>query len=232
MIKGYFPHKLPDAIPGNYGFAFILGKLGLVTDPNFAMLWDRCAHIRRGIYQKPIVTPDNDVHAHFSFLLELCQQINPVWNDFPLMLNILAPNVDLTFINNWVGRIETELKPAMKPVLYTTLKHWADIQKGPNAEAVSKTILQKAEILLSQYNVELPERPLYVEKLHFWEYQNGFMQYAGDGIFQKVAVQPAPDPNPDPDPDPIPDPIPNPDPLGTGSMEITVPSFKITVKKI
>lgn len=237
MIKGYFPHKTPDSIPGNFGFAFILGKIGLQTDPNFSKYWDLCSRIRRGIYQRPVVTAEHDVFHHASYLVELCQQYNPGWNDFPLMLNILAPNVDLTFINNWVEYLITELKPNMKPVLFTTLKHWnVNLQSGPNCEVVSKTILQKAELFLSQYRVELPSKPLYVDKLHFWECADGAIQYAGDGQFEKVVIPATP-------PAETPPPVGETPPIGGGSTppdsggvpaadwEITVPSFKILIKR-
>ena len=234
MIKGYFPHKTPAAIPGNFGFAFILGKIGIQTDPSFSKYWDLCARIRRGIYQRPVVTAEHDAFHHASYMLELCQQVNPAWNDFPLMLNIMAPNVDLTFINNWVDYLVHELKPNMKPVLFTTLKHWnVNLQSGPNCEVVSKTILQMAEIFLSQYKVELPSKPLYVDKLHWWESADGAIQYAGDGQFEKVVVAVQEPPTPPPPSDVTPpsgggstDPI-----TLTGDLEITIPSFKIYIKR-
>ncbi len=239
MIKGYFPHKTSDAIPASFGFAFILGKIGLQTDPTFSKHWDLCSRIRRGIYQRPVVTAEHDAFHHASFMLELCQQYNPGWNDFPLMLNIMAPNVDLTFINVWVEYLIEQLKPNMKPVLYTTLKHWnVNLQSGPNCEIVSKRILQKAELFLSEYKVELPSKPLYVDKLHYWEHADGAIQYAGDGLFEKVALPASPPAGETPPPtgETPPsggstDPIILPDPSPRVIWEITIPSFKIYIKR-
>lgn len=197
MIKGYFPHVLPDLIPSNFGFAFILGKLGLNTDPTFDTNWERTRYIRRGIYQRPIVTVDNDAFKHSAFLIELCAYHNPAWNDMPLLLNILVPNLDLTFINVWVDQLVNQLKPKEKPLLFTTAKYWnTNLQGGPNSEYVSKNILQKADIMCSQYNVELPPKLLYVEKLKYWEYSKGLMQYAPDGVFEKIAPVVVNDPPP------------------------------------
>ena len=183
MIKGYFVHKLPDAIPSSFGFAYVLGMIGIARDPTFDANWDKVKHIRRGIYQRPIVTSYDDAFKHSAFLIELCQYNNPAWNDMPLLLNILQPNVDLTFINVWVDQITNGLHPKEKPLLFTTPAHWEAIQKGPNAEVVSKTILQKADLFSSEYKVNLPGKPLYVEKLKYWEFENGKMQYAPDGVF-------------------------------------------------
>jgi hypothetical protein len=186
MIKGYFPHKLPDAIPSAFGFAYVLGMLGLNTDPTFDAVWLKTSHIRRGIYQRPIVNSTDDAFHHSAFLIQLCNYNNPTWNDMPLLLNILVPNLDLTFINTWVTQITNALHPKEKPLLFTTLQHWIDLQKGPNAEVVSKTILQKADIMISQYRVSLPSKALYVDKLKYWEFENGKMQYAPDGVFERV----------------------------------------------
>ena len=207
MIKGYFPHKLPDLIPNAFGFAFVLGKLGLRTDPTFEPHWQLVSHIRRGIYQRPIVDAENDAFKHSAFLIELCNYNNPAWNDMPLLLNILVPNIDLTFINTWVEQIINGLHPKEKPLLFTTPAHWAAIQKGPNAEVVSKTILTKADILSSEYNVKLPSKVLYVDKLKYWEYENGKMQYDPDGRFESVtpAVAVIPPPADDPVGDNLPD---------------------------
>jgi hypothetical protein len=193
MIRGYFAHKFPLEIAESYGFTFVQGKIGTTTDPAFGGLWDQTAAIHRGIYQKPMVTMVNNAYEHSSFLVELCQQHNPQWDDFPLVLNILQPNVDLTFISTWLEQIYTELHPKMKPLLYTTVKHWnTNLQGGPNAEPVSKTILLNAELLVSQYKVELPEKPLYVTQVRWWEYSNGRMQFAEDGVFEKQVVTPIP----------------------------------------
>ncbi len=186
MIKGYFVHKLPDAIPSAFGFAYVLGMLGLNKDPTFDANWLKVAHIRRGIYQRPIVNATDNAFQHSAFLIQLCQYNNPAWNDMPLLLNILIPGVDLTFINIWCDQIINALHPKEKPLLFTTLKHWGDIQKGPNAEVVSKTILQKADMMISQYRISLPSKPLYVNKLKYWEFESGKMQYASDGIFEHV----------------------------------------------
>jgi hypothetical protein len=194
MIKGYFPHKLPDLIPTAFGFAFVLGKLGLNSDPTFEANWQKVSHIRRGIYQRPIVTAENDAFKHSAFLIELCNYYNPAWNDMPLLLNILVPNLDLTFINTWVSQIVDTLNPKEKPLLFTTPAHWANIQKGPNAEVVSKTILQNADIFSSEYRVSLPSKVLYVDRLKYWEFENGKMQYAPDGVFEPV-IPPVPDPD-------------------------------------
>jgi hypothetical protein len=186
-LRGYFPHKLPDLIPSNFGFAFVLGKLGLNTDPTFNANWEKVKYIRRGIYQRPIVNSTDDAFKHSSNLIELCQYNNPAWNDMPLLLNILVPNLDLTFISVWVSQIINELHPKEKPLLFTTPKHWnVNLQGGPNSEVVSKTILQQADIISSEYNVELPSKLLYVDKLKYWEYSNGLMQFAPDGVFESV----------------------------------------------
>jgi len=188
MIKGYFIHKLPDAIPTAFGFAFVLGKLGLKTDPNFDANWAKVVHIRRGIYQRPIVNSTDDAFHHSAFLIELCQYNNPAWNDMPLLINILVPYLDLTFINTWTSQIIDQLHPKEKPLLFTTPAHWESLQKGPNAEFVSKTILQKADILSSEYNVKLPSKVLYVDQLKYWEFENGKIQWAADGLFESVEV--------------------------------------------
>ncbi len=202
-LKGYFPHKLPDLIPSSFGFAFVLGKLGLNTDPTFEANWDKVKYIRRGIYQRPIVNSTDDAFKHSSHLIELCQYHNPMWNDMPLLLNILVPNLDLTFINTWLTQIITELNPKEKPLLYTTVKHWnVNLQGGPNSEVVSKTILQNADLICSQYNVEQPSNLLYVDKLKYWEYSNGLMQFAPDGVFESVIPPVAADPPPADESDP------------------------------
>jgi hypothetical protein len=210
MLKGYFPHKLPDLVPSNFGFAFVLGKLGLNTDPTFDTNWDKVKYIRRGIYQRPIVNATDDAFKHSSHLIELCQFHNPGWNDMPLLLNILVPNIDLTFINVWLTQIITELKPKEKPLLFTTPKHWnVNLQGGPNSEVVSKTILQNADLICSQYKVALPEKMIYVDKLKYWEYASGLMQYAPDGVFESVVPPVAADPPPA-DTDPATPPVVNP----------------------
>jgi hypothetical protein len=183
MIKGYFPHKHPNLIPSAFGFAFVLGKIGIVNDPAFSLNWDKVKSIRRGIYQRPVVTAENDAYNHSAFLIELCNYNNPDWDDMPLLLNIMQPNVDLTFINTWVSQIVNCLHPKEKPLLYTTPSHWENIQKGPNAEVVSKTILQSADIFSSEFKVKLPGKVLYVDKLKYWEHELGKMQYASDGVF-------------------------------------------------
>jgi hypothetical protein len=177
MIRGYFVHKFPDAIPATYGFAFVLGMIGIQKEPSFDTNWQKVSRIHRGIYQRPIVTVDDDAFKHSAFLVELCQYNNPAWNDMPLVINALMPAVDLTFLNTWLDQLINELKPKVKPLIYITLKHWRELQSGPNAEIVSKRILLKANIISSQYNVSSPETPLYVDRLKYWEYENGKMQY-------------------------------------------------------
>jgi len=187
MLKGYFVHKLPDSVPTNFDFSFVIGKLGLNTDPTFDGNWEKVKRIHRGIYQRPIVNATDDAFKHSAFLIELCNYHNPDWNDKPLVLNILVPNLDLTFITVWLTQIIEQLHPKEKPLLFTTPKHWnVNLQGGPNSEVVSKTILQQADILCSQYNVALPEKLLYVDKLKYWEYSNGLMQYAPDGVFESI----------------------------------------------
>ncbi len=194
MIKGYFVHKFPDAIPDMYGFAYVLGMVGIQKDPNFDANWKKVARIHRGIYQRPIVTAENDAFQHSSFLVELCQYNNPAWNDMPLLINALMPNVDLTFLSVWLDRVITQLNPKVKPLIYVTPKHWLEMQSGPNAEVVSKRILLQANIISSQFNVTLPEKPLYVDKLKYWEYENGKMQYDENGQFEanNIPVPPPP----------------------------------------
>jgi hypothetical protein len=82
-----------------------------------------------------------------------------------------------------------------------------------------------AEIFLSEYKVELPSKPLYVDRLHWWEHADGAIQYAGDGQFDKVALPAVP---------PVTDPVTPPDSGGSAvpaDWEITIPSFKISIHK-
>ena len=189
MIKGYFVHKFPDAIPSSYGFAFVLGLIGINTDPTFDANWKKVFRIHRGIYQRPMVTAENDAFQHSSYLVQLCQYNNPAWNDMPLVINALMPAVDLTFLDVWLNQVILQLKPKVKPLIYITQKHWLEIQSGPNAEVISKRILLKANLLSSQFNVSLPETPLYVDNLKYWEYENG--------KFEAVNVPPPPPPSGD-----------------------------------
>jgi hypothetical protein len=112
----------------------------------------------------------------------------------PLLINALMPNVDLTFLNVWLDRVITQLKPKVKPLIYVTPKHWLEMQSGPNAEVVSKRILLQANILSSQYDVSLPDKVLYVDKLKYWEYENGKIQYDENGQFEvnNIPVPPTP----------------------------------------
>jgi hypothetical protein len=196
MIRGYFVHKFPEAIPASYGFAFVLGMIGIQKDPTFDINWQKVSRIHRGIYQRPMVTVDDDAYKHSAFLVELCQYNNPAWNDMPLLINALMPAVDLTFLDVWIDRVTTQLSPKVKPLIYITQKHWLEIQSGPNAEVVSKRILLKANILSSQYKVSLPETPLYVDRLKYWEYENGKMQFDEYGKFEAVNVPTPPPPPP------------------------------------
>jgi len=197
MIKGYFVHKFPDAIPSSYGFAFVLGLIGINTDPTFDANWKKVFRIHRGIYQRPMVTAENDAFQHSSYLVQLCQNNNPAWNDMPLVINALMPAVDLTFLDVWLNQVILQLKPKVKPLIYITQKHWLEIQSGPNAEVISKRILLKANLLSSQFNVSLPETPLYVDNLKYWEYENGKMQYDENGKFEAVNVPTPPPPSGD-----------------------------------
>ena len=194
MIRGYFVHKFPEAIPASYGFAFVLGMIGIQKDPTFDGNWLKVSHIHRGIYQRPNVTVDDDAFKHSAFLVELCQYNNPAWNDMPLVINALMPAVDLTFLNTWIDQVILHLKPMVKPLIYITQKHWKELQSGPNAEIVSKRILLKANLLSSQYNVSLPVTPQYVDRLKYWEYENGKMQFDEYGKFEAVNVPPPPPP--------------------------------------
>jgi hypothetical protein len=196
MIRGYFVHKFPDAIPASYGFAYVLGMIGIQRDPTFDANWLKVSHIHRGIYQRPNVTAENDAFKHSAFLVELCQYNNPAWNDMPLMINALMPYVDLTFLNVWVERIIYNLNPKVKPLIYITPKHWNEIQSGPNAEVVSKKILLSANLISSQYKVSLPDPLRYVDRLKYWEYENGKMQYDEYGKFEPVNVPTPPPPQP------------------------------------
>ena len=109
----------------------------------------------------------------------------------------LMPAVDLTFLAVWLEQVIVELKPKVKPLIYITQKHWLEIQSGPNAEIVSRRILAQANLLSSQYNVSLPVTPLYVDRLKYWEYENGKMQYDEYGKFEAVNVPTPPPPSGD-----------------------------------
>jgi hypothetical protein len=50
-------------------------------------------------------------------------------------------------------------------------------------------------LISSQYKVALPETPLYVDRLKYWEYENGKMQFDENSKFEPVNV-PVPPPLP------------------------------------
>jgi hypothetical protein len=196
MLRGYFVHKFPDAIPDSYGFAFVLGMIGINKEPSFDANWKKVSRIHRGIYQRPMVTAEDDAFKHSSYLIELCQYNNPAWNDMPLVINALMPGVDLTFLGVWTNQVITELQPKVKPLIYVTPKHWKEMLGGPNGEIVSKRILMQANLISSQYKVALPETPQYVDRLKYWEYENGKMQFDENGKFEPVNVPTPPPPAP------------------------------------
>jgi len=187
MEKAYFIHNLPNEIPANYDTAFILAKIGIQTDPNFPANWSKCGHIKKGLYVRPVVTPQNDVFAHASYLLELIQIVQSsdgrAWDAAPIVLNAMQPNIDLMFMNNWVSYLIEHIQPTQRPLIYITPAWWSKIQKGDDAEVISKRILLGADLLVSQYNVSQPDKPTYCNLVKYWEFTNNKVSFDETGKF-------------------------------------------------
>ncbi len=190
MDKYYFPHIHPNDLPTNYGGAIILAKLGLKTDPNFESNWSKCSGINRLLYQRPEPTAENDAFAHAAFMQELVQilqsKYGAAWQTGSIVLNI-EYNLNLTWIQTWVDQIIAKIKPSFKPLLYVSPTRWQALQKGNNAQFVSENILLKADLIVSHWS-SLPQKPLYLSTIHWWEYESGHVFYADNGKFPSQTV--------------------------------------------
>jgi len=119
MENGYFPHVLPNALPYNYAFAWVYSLDGIKTDPNFGGLWDKCKTTKRGHYQRPKLTAENDAWAHSSFMAQAQQYFKPT---APSVIKALDNAVGLDFLQIWLGNLEKNQHQEFRPVIYTTHK--------------------------------------------------------------------------------------------------------------
>jgi hypothetical protein len=213
-MKGYFYHLHPEFIPTAYDFTFVRALVGIDTDAAFTDNWLKVIHIKRGVYQNPVVTPENDAYQHAAWLADFIQNNlkGNVWQEMPIVINATALNVDLMFLDTWITRLNDQLQqPFPKPLIYIAKKQWDTITDAPDALVVTSRILQKAGIFWSEWNVSQPQLPRYCAKkdVQYWEYTKGVILYDANGQF---STQPTP----------TPDPTPNPTPTPNGSTDVNI----------
>lgn len=197
-MKGYFYHLHPDFIPTDYDFCFVRAVIGTSVDPSFYENWNKVNHIRRGIYQNPFVTPENDAYQHASWLVDTINNIQgDLWKVMPIVINATALHVDLMFLDTWLSRINEQLpQPFPKPLVYISPKVWSTIIDVPDGQLFVARILQKAGIFWSEWNVSTPRLAQYCTKqdVQYWEYTKGVIQNSATGVFtaQPTILTPTP----------------------------------------
>jgi hypothetical protein len=198
-MKGYFIHKqhLYDANPTNFDFCWVKTRQGMDSYPNLDRCWDVSVGVPRGIYQfAGIMTAEENPWHHSSVMVQDLQNYPADW------VVLFGDYMNLIELQTWVGNFLDQAPPIdHKPVIFMTHDHWNKILKGDDVQVVAERLIAKADICISQYNVEHPTMPRYCQKLFYWESEDGIVQYEPNGI-QTVDQQPDDPGDPDPgDPD-------------------------------